>query len=56
MRSQKNIFERVYRPDSGKITITTTIDIQKPIIKYHIRRTRGKTVIYSYKGEKEIFL
>ena len=54
MRGQKNIFERGIRADGSKISITCSIDSRKPIINYHIRRCRGKSVIYSNKGKKEI--
>jgi hypothetical protein len=56
MRGQENIFERVYRPNGSKIIITCSIDPSKPLIRYHIRRLMGETILYSYKGKKEIHL
>jgi len=55
MRGQENIFERALSPDGTIIKITASIDIKKDRIKYHIQRTDKKKLIYSYKGEKEIF-
>jgi hypothetical protein len=56
MRGQENIFERTISPDGSKIKITTSIDIQQDRIKYHIQRIDKKKLVYSYKGEKEIFI
>lgn len=56
MRGQENIIERKLSPDGSLIKITTSIDIKKDRINYHIQRTDNNKLIYSYKGEKEIFL
>jgi hypothetical protein len=56
MRGQENILVRGLRHDNSKITITCSIDSTRPIINYHIRRLRGKTILYSYRGKKEIHL
>lgn len=55
MRGQNNVYERMLRPDGDVIKITASIDIEKPRINYHIQRIRGKHLIFSYKGQKEIF-
>ncbi len=56
MREQKNVYERLLRPDGDAIKITTSIDRERPRIRYHIQRMKGKQLIFSYKGEKEIIL
>ena len=55
MRGQNNVYERMLRPDGDVIKITASIDIEKLRINYHIQRIRGKHLIFSYKGQKEIF-
>jgi hypothetical protein len=55
MRGQENVFERTFQPDSGRITLTTSVEVGRDRIAYRIQRTVAKRVVFFNEGDKEVF-